>query len=424
MNLEEQLSNNNEFYFFKEFTFSKTRFKRENGQEVEMADNVLMIGDMYIIYQLKERFEPKSSNGEKEKTWFANKIIKKACGQIKDSLKYIQGYDEVILENNRGHKVNVATKQVKNIHKVVVYKPSDLLPSEILWQKSHKSSSAGVIHLFCINDYFGVVEMLMTPSELHEYLIYREQLILRFPVQVNQLPEKALLGQYFATDKIIEPKMEYADYLKQIDYSDTESWDMSGIISKFPERIIGSDSANDYYPTLVQIAQLKRNELRVFKERFNWCIENLKTGKDSLPYRFSSPRLDCGFIFITELSKDKDLGQLEALTSLHKYDQKNRRCIGVIFSNYIDGYFDADWCYIDSIWEKDSEIEQILELHVDELFYPITSKKVNTYWREISESKQPLGQWLVNNMPRVIEDDKLLELPSRVEPKHKYQEDS
>lgn len=40
-------------------------------------------------------------------------------------------------------------------------------------------------------------------------------------------------------------------------------------------------------------------------------------------------------------------------------------------------------------------------------------------WREISEPKQPLGQWLVKNMPRVIADDEALELPSRVEPEPK-----
>ncbi len=49
MNLEEEMSKLNEFYFFKEFTYSSTLFKREDGQEVELADNVLMIDDLYVI---------------------------------------------------------------------------------------------------------------------------------------------------------------------------------------------------------------------------------------------------------------------------------------------------------------------------------------------------------------------------------------
>ncbi|TOJ75642.1 hypothetical protein, partial [Vibrio parahaemolyticus] len=89
MNLEEEMSKLNEFYFFKEFTYSSTLFKREDGQEVELADNVLMIDDLYVIYQLKERFEPENSTAEKEIKWFEKKIIKNACSQIRDSLRYI-----------------------------------------------------------------------------------------------------------------------------------------------------------------------------------------------------------------------------------------------------------------------------------------------------------------------------------------------
>lgn len=37
-------------------------------------------------------------------------------------------------------------------------------------------------------------------------------------------------------------------------------------------------------------------------------------------------------------------------------------------------------------------------------------------WRELSEPKQPLGQWLVENMPRVLAEGDELELPTRVEP--------
>lgn len=37
-------------------------------------------------------------------------------------------------------------------------------------------------------------------------------------------------------------------------------------------------------------------------------------------------------------------------------------------------------------------------------------------WRELSEPKKPLGQWLVEDMPRVLPEGEGLELPSRVEP--------
>jgi hypothetical protein len=55
MNLEEEISKLNEFYFFKEFTYSSTLFKREDGQEVEVAYNVLMIDDLCSTEFYKSR---------------------------------------------------------------------------------------------------------------------------------------------------------------------------------------------------------------------------------------------------------------------------------------------------------------------------------------------------------------------------------
>ncbi|WP_023604739.1 hypothetical protein [Aliivibrio logei] len=379
MNLEEKMSELNEFYFFKEFTYSSTLFKRDDGQEIEVADNVLMIDDLYIVYQLKERFEPKDTTVEKELKWFEKKIIKNACSQIKDSLRYIGDYDEVRLENNRGHKINVATDSVKNIHKVVMYKPSTLLPQKTLWKKYHKSSTAGVIHLFSKDDYFGLIETLITPAELHEYLSYREQLILKFPDMVNELPEQALLGQYLVTDLIIEPNMSYAGNLASLDFSDVESWDMSGVINTFPDRMRDYEGNQDYYFILTQLAKLTRGELKAFKERFVRSFELANLNQEELPFRFSIPRLDCGFVFIPSLKEYKKVkhNRLTNLTLAHKYDQKNKKCIGAIFINHHDKWCDVDWCYVDYDWEYEPEIEELLNDYFP--FRPVSIKKQDRY---------------------------------------------
>ena len=379
MNLEEQMSKLNEFYFFKEFTYSSTLFKRKDGQEIEVADKVLIIDDLYIVYQLKERFEPESTTADKEIKWFEKKIIKNACKQIKDSLKYISDYDEVRLENNRGHKINIATNQVKNIHKVVMYKPSKLLSIEKLQKKYHKSSTAGVIHLFCKEDYFGLIETLITPAELHEYLSYREQLIINFPETINLLPEQALLGQYLFTDQLLPPKIEYAQYLKRLDLFDTESWDMTGIIYTFPDRMRDYENTTDYYFILTQLAKMTRGELKAFKERFVKSFKLANENKDDLPYRFSVPRLDCGFVFIPSRREDKIFkhNRLTNLTLAHKYEQKVTKCIGAIFINHEGKWCDVDWCYIDCQWEYNKEIETLLSECYP--FRPVSTKRVERY---------------------------------------------
>lgn len=373
------MSKLNEFYFFKEFTYSSTLFKRKDGQEIEVADNVLIIDDLYIVYQLKERFEPENTTADKEIKWFEKKIIKNACKQIKDSLKYISDYDEVRLENNRGHKINIATNQVKNVHKVVMYKPSKLLPLEKLQKKFHQSSTAGVIHLFCKEDYFGLIETLITPAELHEYLSYREQLIVNFPEAVNLLPEQALLGQYLVTEHVLPPNIEYAEYLKRLDLFDTESWDMTGVINTFPDRMRDYKNTTDYYFILTQLAKMTRGELKAFKERFVISFELANENKSTLPYRFSVPRLDCGFVFIPSRREDKKSKHnlLTNLTLVHKYEQKNTKCIGAIFINHHEKWCDVDWCYVDCDWAYNEELENILSECYP--FRPVSEKKAERY---------------------------------------------
>jgi hypothetical protein len=373
------MSKLNEFYFFKEFTYSSTLFKRNDGQEIEVADNVLIIDDLYIVYQLKERVEPKNTTVDKEIKWFEKKIIKNACKQIKDSLRYIGDYDEVKLENNRGHKINVATDQVKNIHKVVMYKPSKLLPIEKLQKKFHRSSTAGVIHLFCKEDYFGLIETLITPAELHEYLSYREQLIISFPEVVNALPEQALLGQYLFTDQLLVPNIKYTQYLNSLDHLETESWDMTGIINTFPDRMRDYENTTDYYFILTQLAKMTRGELKAFKERFVKSFELANENKDALPYRFSVPRLDCGFVFIPSRREDKEFkhNRLTNITLAHKYEQKNGKCIGAIFINHHQKWCDVDWCYVDCEWEYSEEFESILSECYP--FRPVSVKSVERY---------------------------------------------
>ena len=76
--------------FFKEFTYSSTKFKiDEKGQELELADNVVWLDDLLQIIQIKERNKSGDSNDE---NWFNNKVLRKAVKQIKDTISYFETY--------------------------------------------------------------------------------------------------------------------------------------------------------------------------------------------------------------------------------------------------------------------------------------------------------------------------------------------
>jgi len=75
MSFEEDIAKFNEFYFFREFTFSENTFRKSPTEEVELADNVVWLDDTLIVYQLKERQAPIDTTSEKEQKWFKKNII-------------------------------------------------------------------------------------------------------------------------------------------------------------------------------------------------------------------------------------------------------------------------------------------------------------------------------------------------------------
>src|SRR5437660_1216139 len=86
MSFEEQLASLNEFYFFREFTFAQTTFKPQPEKELELADNVIWLDKLLLIYQLKERESSRTSSAEAERKWYERKVLGKATKQIRDSL--------------------------------------------------------------------------------------------------------------------------------------------------------------------------------------------------------------------------------------------------------------------------------------------------------------------------------------------------
>jgi hypothetical protein len=55
MAFEDELAALNEWHFFREFTYSKSTFRPAPSQEVELADSIIWIGNLLVVYQLKER---------------------------------------------------------------------------------------------------------------------------------------------------------------------------------------------------------------------------------------------------------------------------------------------------------------------------------------------------------------------------------
>ena len=56
MNLEEKISSLNQNIFLKEFTYSKNKFSPTPSSEFELADNIIWLRDLLIVFQLAQFF--------------------------------------------------------------------------------------------------------------------------------------------------------------------------------------------------------------------------------------------------------------------------------------------------------------------------------------------------------------------------------
>ncbi len=362
MTLEGDIASLNEHFFFEEFTYSTNTFRPGPSTELELADSIIWLDDMLVVFQLKEREKISKTLPNREARWFERKVIGRGTKQIRDSVKYLGAHRNIVLRNHRGHRFELKSDAIAGMHKVICYLGNSHLPEVCRRTKFHLSRTAGTIHVIAAQDYLGVVRTVLTPFELSEYLAFRQELIEKWGDAVSPVPEPALVGQYLEGDANRKPDRAFMDVLTALD-DRADEWDMSGIIKQFAERVTTEGHATEYYPVLKELAKLKRNELREFKARFRLSMEKCRSGEFALPYRMASPRTDCGFVFIplTEDVVEVRKQGLMNLTLACKYDLKVPKCVGVSFCPEEGGWFSVEWCYMEHPWRYDEELEKALK---------------------------------------------------------------
>lgn len=344
--------------FFKEFTFDKNQFKSGN-RELELADNVLWLDDLLFVIQVKERNPKEIKTSIEENKWYDN-VIKKAKKQIADSLTFLKTYDAIKIKNLRQQEIEISKPNLDSINKIIVYMPnSDLISEENKSIKFYESSQVGNVHIFHIEDYLWVCKYLITPTELDEYLKFRERIHRRHKETIAALPEQYILAHFLKTDDEEVIRVEYIKALTTLEQNAIE-WDMSHIIDSFPKTLrMGEDNKpNDYCTIIKEMAKLKRFELKQVKERFSKMINDVRSDEPTFPYRSASGRTGCGFVFIP-LTVERSPSWRQALinfTEIFKYKWKLEKCLGVCASAFNQD-FDINWVYIERniVYNEDLE---------------------------------------------------------------------
>lgn len=381
MKFEGALGRLNESYFFREFTFSSNTFRPDRRTELELADAVVWLDDLLVVVQVKERYAAFGATPADEENWFRNEVLGKAVTQIGNTVRYLHQYDSIELQNNQGHSFNLADAKGKRTHKLVIYHTKEQLPKSCAAQKFHEADGT-IVHILRSGDYLEILEALVTPAEVDEYLGFREELIRRWPTAVAEVCEHALLGQFLNNRLDVQPTQEYVVSLAALRQKagDSLEWDISTIIHRFAERRNTPQKVpTDYYGILKEMAKLNRTDMGMFKKRFFYSMQMANADRVVLPTRFEASTKG-GFVFIPlERSQSKDrYDALIAFTQLNKYDQRLERCVGLTFvSEGNETWCDVQWYRADFPWKENAEWTEQLKKNYP--FRPMKTETVDRY---------------------------------------------
>ena len=211
---------------------------------------------------------------------------------------------------------------------------------------------------------------------------WRERVLVHYP-DIHALPEQSLLGNYLWGDTQKKPCLDDLSYVFALE-DDSSKWDMGAVLHKFFLRCDEEDlKVHNYHRIIGQVAQLNRNGLQSFKDRFFLCVHIAKEDSFALPYRFTELSTGCGFIFIP-LQRKWHAQRRTALVNLTRdsmYDQKLDHSVGMTFIDDPDGWLMIDWCYIQEPWTHDpAQEDQLAKFY---RFRPMSEKGViATYSQE------------------------------------------
>jgi len=322
---------------------------------------VILIGGLGVIIQLSEhevRGKPKAAELEK---WFATEL-KKWMNQIRQTRDLISSYDGISLVNDAGHRVWVARADLQDVAALILHRTVRAKGHVPL--RCGKSRSAGFVHIMSDRDYYGIRDYLITPSELVDYLRFRQDILSRpFPVPAN-VSEDALLGQYLFEELDAPPDARYETAGRTF-RGDPNVWAFSYVLQNLSAQIARRDAESVegiYQPILTEVARLGRSELRELRTYLRLSLEAVRADRFELPYRLSCASTKCGFLVLPG-SAEFRLRAREALESLavaSKYELGMDRQVSLAMWRSGE-IIDIDWLYTDGPNPPDEKLDKRLE---------------------------------------------------------------
>jgi hypothetical protein len=383
MSLDDSIARHNSDIFVREFTYRSSVFKTKDGQEHELCDGAVWIGDLLILLQNKER-NPSFDKGDptEEARWFSKKVSKEAVNQLNDSVQFLQKEQSLPLANLRGQMIDMTkTKEMVSLtHLIALYSPSKALPLDLLMKKGRVSKRVGFVHFLTCNDYVSICNTLHTPFEVSDYLTFRKDISLQ-NADADKVTEKAILGQFLFNPDSSRPVSARNRHFVDRLTNDVDKFSLANLLAVYLDRVYLGGEDTNYHAILVELAKLRRNTALEFRKRLTWAMDVCKRGENLGPSRFYPGLSKCPFIFIPLDASRRGDWQLHLmpLTALCKHDFKSPKCIGLTVAPdpHDSRYYLLNWNYIEFPWEPDLRADALIR--ETKPFREATGKMVASY---------------------------------------------
>jgi hypothetical protein len=232
MTLEEYIAHFNGVTFWKEFTFAQNKFAPQPGKELELADNLVWLGEYAFILQLKHR-EDETEDPDVERSWFRRKVLRNATTQVRDMLRFLGEHAQIRITNERGHPFDIRGAEITEITKIIVFLGARALPHDCWQTRYYVSRTAGFMHVLAAHDYLGILEKLRVPEDIRRYFAYREQVIPKLCSAGFVIDESDIMGAYLSGADVPTPTSRQV--LHRF-VQDLEAFDLSPLIGDLLEK--------------------------------------------------------------------------------------------------------------------------------------------------------------------------------------------
>lgn len=222
-------------HFYDLYVFVNPKLKIDLG-EVEIADVLILIGNVIVSIQIKEKNKSGKLDNE---TWFQKKIIKEANKQHKNTLKYLLE-NTITFKNSNEEKVIQYQESEHNIMFMTIFENEEMTE----YKRYYKSSSVGEYPIFSIDDFTLICNDLLTPRDILSFVPFRNELVKEY----EKMTYKPLIIQVNYDDN-------YSGIVK--DYSDANLITMFIVKSELIDKTANLETTKRFIRYIDELIEIK-----------------------------------------------------------------------------------------------------------------------------------------------------------------------